>query len=91
MNNELGNCTIKIKDQEREIHRLVALNHRINDEREKLLEDRNRAERKLNELIQKYQEDDLLMHAKSMKGHDKFNLKNTEGIRNVRILTNVST
>jgi hypothetical protein len=26
-----------------------------------------------------------------MKGYEKFNLKNTEGIRNIRIVTNVST
>jgi len=41
-------------------------------------------------LIEKYEDNDLDTHTRAMKGYEKFNIKNTEGIKIIRTLTNIS-
>ena len=55
-----------------------------------MTEERFRAERRLNELLEKYEGDEVITHNKNVQG-DKFNIQNTEGIRSIRILTNISS
>lgn len=48
MNYEINNLMLKIKDQDKELHRVISINHKLNDEKEYIVVDRNRTEKKLN-------------------------------------------